>query len=451
MFPGKQANDLKRVWIFTNDDDPFAGSKGEEGHCVQVAKDMADAGVDISLWHMNRTGCARFEAARFYARLLAVDLEDQDAIDTRMMGGGYEGFDAMMSNVRRKEHKKRRVGTGMLSFGDEMGQHMGVQYYRMLQIAKKPQHKWIFSGTNEALLIKTTLLDPNTGENVEKADVSTFVNAGSCKVRISKEEMNASILAGAAASKSLGKMIGGGSSSSNSSSSSSSSSSASLLAENEGAMQAFSGIQVLFFAPIALLPLDLNFEPPYFIFPDEATVQGSSRLFNALLQDLASKGLMAVTKFAKNERTSPRLAVMLPQMEELDEAGAQTRPPGFNLLALPFGPEIRCNPAPVPPNVVDMVNADMQGKAEALVAALSLEDSFSYQEIDSPAMQRFYSVLQAVALGQPHSDAADRLRPDDARLAAHKAEIAAFKVSAVLTDEALAAGQSKVSASTLVS
>jgi hypothetical protein len=100
--------DFKRIWIFTNDDCPNSSFPGEQNSIVKVARDCAQAGIEISLWHLNRSEHVIFDPKLFYTRLLVessttCESEDNESgIDERMLGGGYEGFDDLIKSVRRK-------------------------------------------------------------------------------------------------------------------------------------------------------------------------------------------------------------------------------------------------------------------------------------------------------------------------------------------------------------
>ena len=55
---------------------------------------------------------------------------------------------------------------------------------------------------------------------------------------------------------------------------------------------------------------------------------GSSQVFECLLRDMAAKGLVAAVRFARLASSPAKIAVLVPQLEGLDEDGAQAVPPG---------------------------------------------------------------------------------------------------------------------------
>ena len=304
-------SDMKRIWIFTNDDNPNNRNPVEQAATVTVARDCAQAGIEISLWHIDPAGRC-FDPDLFYMNLLRattasnnvagsaatsldvpvtgpssqlsqlssqplgsldVDLADT-SVQSRIIGAGKEGFDPSMASVRRKEHKKRRLGSVLFSLscnGSTAGNgeaaaaaatgaaptYMAVMLYKSIQAAKKPNHTWLYARTNEPIKVVSTYLDTSTGETLTSDRIATFLEAGVAtedgagKVPLNADEMK--II------KILGNISG-------------------------------VGLQLLFCAPTKVaLPLDVNLESSYFLFPDDKAVKGSSLLFEALLRDLAQK------------------------------------------------------------------------------------------------------------------------------------------------------------------
>jgi ATP-dependent DNA helicase 2 subunit 1 len=392
--------DFKRIWIFTNDDTPNLQNPVEQRATVTVAKDCSQAGIEISLWHLNRADRA-FDPKSFYMQLLIASNDETDAdasIEGRMLGAGSEGFDTLMASVRRKEHKKRRLGSTLFSLGEGPAdtQHMGVQLYRMLAVAKKPTHTWLYARTNEPLKVVSKYFDSGTGETLEEAAIETFMDVQGLQVDITKDEVTAIKVAG----------------------------------NNPEA-----GVRLLFFMPRAELRNELNLESPYFLFPDDKTVKGSSLIFESLLRNMAEKDVLAVVRFNRVASAMPRLAVLLPQLEQVDEDGCQTAPIGFQLMQLPFANDIRFNPL----NPVDIaLGGDHVDAATRVVEGMRLPADFSYfRDIESPSIQQYYSVLQAVALneGQPEWTVEnDRMQPDPDLVTANEEACAAFKEAVGLTD-----------------
>lgn len=109
-----------------------------QSRTVQVARDCAETGVEISLWHMPPQGGGDFSPSRFFVELLLSekefkqwreareagrpldsfadslgedDVDEMMSLSERIQPSGAGGFNAKECRMRRKEHKKRRLGS----------------------------------------------------------------------------------------------------------------------------------------------------------------------------------------------------------------------------------------------------------------------------------------------------------------------------------------------------
>jgi ATP-dependent DNA helicase 2 subunit 1 len=379
--------DFKRIWLFTNDDSPNESFPVEQRATVTVARDCSQAGVEISLWHLNR-GLKPFDPKAYYFQLLVATSSDGDddvesAIDARMLGAGFDGFDSLLASVRRKAYRKRRLGSTLFSLDaleTGLGQHMGVQLFNAVQVAKRPLHSWLFARSNEPLKAVTRYFHEATGELLNAEQIDSYIDVGGNHVSVEKEEMEAL--------KATGNLAG-------------------------------VGLRLLCFAPADALTLQHNLSSPYLLYPHEKAVKGSAALFEALLRGCADKKLLPIVRFNRVDKASPRLAALWPQLEEIDEDGCQVQPPAFHLLPLPFVED--CRYCPLAPSAQPLaVPADAQTAADSLVRTLAaaLPADFRYdKDLESPAIQQFYAVLQAVALGADalewQAERDDSLRPTE--------------------------------------
>ena len=248
-------SDYKRVWLFTNDDHPNHTDVGEQNSIVQVAKDGAETGVEISLWHMDRREGEAFDVCRFYHRLLTVDDEGgatESAYEHRVMGACGGSFDDMMDLAKRKEHKKRRLGSVRMhiSGGGVVSGSQGavssatgdvevaVGIYKTVMPAVRPSYEWLQASTNEPAIKMSTMIDTSTGQVIPSLDstldsservISTYIEVGGSRVYLSKEDMAACRM---------------------------------LAVDPAGPSDEESKLKVLFFAPAASLTIDMNLSAP---------------------------------------------------------------------------------------------------------------------------------------------------------------------------------------------
>jgi len=453
--------DFKRVWIFTNDDNPNVAYPIEQKATVTVAKDCAEAGIEISLWHLNSL-TRIFNPKIFYESLLlaATTLTPEEkesqattlgeegeealtALDNRMVGAGCDGFDALITAVKRKEYRKRRLCRFYFSFGFPEGfdftallnantnntnntigsqaqpipntqasattatgttattgaptSHvMGIQLYKLFNVTKRPYHTWLYGRNNQPLKSSTKYFIERTGEYVTNERIQTYLDVAGTRVAMNSEEMKEL--------KSAGNVIGG---------------------QNIG-------MRFLACLPKAEFPIyELNVESPYFIYPDESMMKGSNALFECFVRECITQELIPIVRFNRLPSTAPRLAALLPQLEILDEDQSPIQPIGFHVITLPFVDEIRFNPYQGS-NLYDKLftatttaasnNIPKEQQAviplvDELIEAFSLPKDFIFwKEWENPSLQQFYTVLQTIALNEEELEwqAArdDRMKPD---------------------------------------
>lgn len=204
-------------------------------------------------------------------------------------------------------------------------------------------------------------------------------------------------------------------------------------------------LKLLYFVPLSVLTSDLQLKDSMFLFPDDATVSGSMSLFRCFLRQLLDKKLVAIAKMQRTAGGEARLVALYPRDEETDADGYMEQPGGLYMITLPFIQEIR--------NVADSSLSDVvikdEGEASvepvtssavSLVQALQFNPSFRYTDLESPGVQYFYSMLQAIALAEekcewdPETD--DMLQPDSRSLSAQDAYLKAFASVTGIDEEA---------------
>jgi hypothetical protein len=184
--------DFKRVWIFTNDDNPNSHDPHERESIVQVARDGAETGVEISLWHMDQvmnrpdhgggSMTVPFNISNFYSKLLIVNDDDgagqsEAAYEHRVMGAGSAGgFDELMDLAKRKEYKKRKLGSVRMYLSSglsgsasaasstEADTQIAVSIYKTLLPATRPSHVWLQASTSEPAKVSSSYIDASTGQ-----------------------------------------------------------------------------------------------------------------------------------------------------------------------------------------------------------------------------------------------------------------------------------------------
>ena len=372
--------DCHRIWIFTNNDNP----KIEElPRTIKFAKDCRENDIELSLWYIGEN----FDIRNLFEKLL-VDENNRDDLPYHLQkGSSSSGFEIAVDIIRRKEKKKKIITTLPVTFStyaeDIPSIQFSVQLFHLFDVAKKANPIKIHSETNLPVRTITKLLNSKTGTTLSDSQISQYIAFGGKKVdtsRITKSNKAAM-----------------------------NNSTSNISLDNSNNLTApfvnTPGINILFFTDSAVQERINNIEVSYFLYPDDK-VKGSSTVFSALLSELYKKKLVAVVKFVKNTNSVAKLGIILPQIEEIDGNELQLMPPGFHMLIGPFLDDIRANPS-----IIDLQSLQVFENEASIKVTSEFIDNFTYDssfdhltKINNPAIQQFYSALQAIALVENRVD-----------------------------------------------
>ena len=85
-----------------------------------------------------------------------------------------------------------------------------------------------------------------------------------------------------------------------------------------------------------------NIGESYFIYPNELYSKGAGKMIDALIRQMRNKRKCALVKFVSMDNSTIRLCYLVPQSERYDE-DFFPKPPGFNMIVLPWAEEIILN------------------------------------------------------------------------------------------------------------
>ena len=194
--------------------------------------------------------------------------------------------------MRSKDYKKRAPQRIPFTLGE--GVQLGVGVYTLVRETKKPSFVRLDRKTNEEIKTQTKYLCEDTGTELMPTDIKYYQEFGGEKVIFEKEEVNS--------------------------------------------LKSFAepSLLLLGFKPKERLKPHYYTKPANFIYPDESVINGSTRLFTALLQKCLEREVIAVCRYVPRANTAPSFVALLPQEEEKDESGVQVTPPGFHAIYLPY-------------------------------------------------------------------------------------------------------------------
>ena len=295
----EKKNYKRRIFLFTDNDDPISNPQ-EKNICIQRAKDMNDSDISIELFPMNFDNKV-FNLNNFYAQIIPANyMDDIDGGSDNILSIEQcsDRLRELTKRIRQKEIKKRTLGKVPFYLTNNTKIYMNI--YSCIKKSNKGRVFNVDAKTNKLLKIATSLICKDTGSELYPEQVGTYHLYGNKKIPFTKEEMNK----------------------------------IKFLEEP--------GIKLLGFKSIERIKPYYNIRESYFIYPNEVYSNGSGKLIDALIKQMANKNKCAIVKFVGREGSVVKLCALFPQLEKFDEDYFQT-PPGLNMIILPWADDIRSN------------------------------------------------------------------------------------------------------------
>ncbi|KAM5148237.1 X-ray repair cross-complementing protein 6 isoform 1-T4 [Mantella aurantiaca] len=332
----------KRIMLFTNEDNPHSADSAKTTQARAKARDLRETGIFLDLLHLEKP--SGFNIALFYRDIINTD-EDEDL---GVQHSASKKLDDLMRRVRAKESKKRALCRLSLKLGNDVSLTVGV--YNLLQKAMKPPPVKLYRESNEPVKTKTRSFNRENGSLLLPSDTKKSQTYGKRQIVLEKEETEQ--------------------------------------------LKRFDdpSLVLIGFKPVTLLKNCHFIRPAQFVYPEESLVSGSSTLFHALLIKCLEKQVMAICRYTSRRNTPPRFVALVPQEEKLDEDNIQIKPPGFNLIFIPFADDIRKigGPEKIP------ASDEQVDKMKEIVHKLRFK--YRSDAFENPALQQHFRNLEALAL-----------------------------------------------------
>ena len=359
-FDSKNYN--RRIFLFTENDNPMANNPNDRIKTIQRAKDMLDSEIIIELFPMSIN--KPFDMKRFFSDIIPHSNEDliltKDICADRII--------ELNKRIRQKEFKKRRLGQCPFYITKDV--KIQINCYSSIRKAVKPNSHFIEAKYNKQLSSINNMLCKDTGAILYQSQIGTYHVYGGKKVVFSKEDMM-----------------------------------------NIKNIDNF-GMKLMGFKDKSSIKPYYNIRSSYFIYPDENLSEGASQLFDALIKQLLAKDKIALVKFVSREGTTVRFCALYPQKEMFDEDLFQT-PPGFNLIFLPYADEIHSTGEILKRQNIEAENVSKEQFDAATRLIKKMNFDFDSRNFENPSLQQFYGTLQALALNETEIEKTeDNLRPD---------------------------------------
>uniref|UniRef100_A0AAV1U322 SAP domain-containing protein n=1 Tax=Peronospora matthiolae TaxID=2874970 RepID=A0AAV1U322_9STRA len=352
--------DSQRIWIFTNDNSPQGSDAEEVGRIQKQVQNHAELKRTLNLFYITPPGKKSFDLSGFYGcsfKDFSASDSDEEAEDETLFQPAFpvNSLDDLMNGSLRKRFRKRRLTTFPLSVTKAVS--IGVELYALVIVQRKNTPVALDASTNLPLKTETKWLCEDTGAYLAPDQIKKYIDYGGKRVYFTRDD----------------------------------------IVE----IKHFDspGLQLICFKPMSSLQWNENIRSPYFVYPCNGYIEGSSIAFMAILNSMVKKQKFALARLIARTTSEPRLVALVPQEEENDEMG-QIQPSGFNVIFLPYLDDIR----DVPVEPITNVTHEKTDAAKHLIATLKLAEAPSFE---NPELQKHYAAIQALALDE------DELEFDD--------------------------------------
>lgn len=340
----------KTLFTLTDTDQPFdSGDATKSRRIQQKWKDLTDNDIRVQLLPLS----ADFDGEKFWNQCA----ENQVSFSKE---SADQLLEELLLNIRRKEYKKRATANIPFCLGGDVEFSVGI--FTTIAPARVPSAVHLEREKNEEVATKTSYFNEETGEKLLPSDMTKFQTYGGKRIALDFDEV-----------------------------------------EQLRRLQP-AGMTLLGFKPISSLKPEYHYRTSQFIYPDEKSVKGSTRVFRALLDRCLKIQVTPICRIVPRRNMPPRLVALLPQK------GEEETPPGFHIIYLPYAEDFRDlstffeveRPA---------ANKDQVRKAKAVVHRLMLKD-FRPHYISNPVIAKHYSAVEAMALERETlTEIEDRSKP----------------------------------------
>ncbi|KAG8700923.1 ATP-dependent DNA helicase II subunit 1 [Ceratobasidium sp. 394] len=377
----------KRIFLFTDDDDPELGDALKAKATQKIVEDMYDLGIVVKPFFMASPG-QPFNVHNFYAPVLA---RGGDDVNDDVTLNVHESFEAILADMRIHEANRRALFNVPLQFGD--GFSIGVKGFGLVIEQKKGTYRYYanMGRSIDEATAKTTYVDEEQETEIPKESIVFGYLFGSGNAEIPDRDEDA-MEEDTPNPQVKDKVF--------------------YTSEEMKSFRTFDippSIKILGFKDMNTLPFDANIKRSVFLHPNEAQVIGSIRTFKALLDSMLSKKKYALTRCVFRRNNAMVFCAMLPQAEVMED-NLQVDPAGFHLIPLPFADDIR------QPTVEQSAHCspELRKAAVDIIERLKYSAGYDPEAIPNPALALHYGFLQAEAFGEeysPEDDFNDRSAP----------------------------------------
>ncbi|KAJ8904753.1 hypothetical protein NDN08_001269 [Rhodosorus marinus] len=371
----------RRVFIFTNDDDPAKGDESQRTQSAVQARDLLDAGASVELFCLSTADASKkFDAEKFFNDIiLRTDTDDGNLVNIPV-----SRFPEIKRRLKKKQHRKRIESTCYIHLADD--KVITLAGFYLIRKATRSRTVVLDAKNNKPVRRHTSTWSSETAEILYPRDIGYGYSFASTIACLDDGERRSLKMA---CSSDRFRCLG--------------------------------------FIKVETVPWDLQNSHPLFLhplFPEEhswtESLKAQSALFASVNGEMDQKDL-AMLVYGSSSRSGSvnRFAAVLPQREEVVD-DVQVVPSGWLLIYLPYAEDIRQDYI-TPSLSKDAVLGNVDLSVQQQRVASDLLEKFRVPEFDAerytnPDLQQYYNGLQALALGQQTESTektVDSMLPDD--------------------------------------
>jgi len=287
----------RRIFIFTNEEDPFKTDLDEKNKCIQTGKEINDNDIIIEIFPM--TNKDKFNLSIFYSSILPTSSDDDIYSGSEHINKVEQCHDLLKHIFKRM--RKRDIKTSYItkmSFHITPSTSICMNIYSIIKKETERKPNYIDIKSNKLLKSAPYYKCKESGRELNSKQVGNYFFYGSHKIKFSKEDLK-------------------------------------KVRMNEDP-----GITLLGFKSIENIKPYYNFRESLFLYPDEISSKGAGKLIDALIKQMSHQGKCAIVRLVAQEGTIVRLCALFPQIERYNDEFFQT-PPGLQMVFMPWGEDIR--------------------------------------------------------------------------------------------------------------
>ncbi|XP_055634365.1 X-ray repair cross-complementing protein 5 [Toxorhynchites rutilus septentrionalis] len=363
------------IILFTSNDEPHPAGSYEYQQCFVKAKDLQQLDVNIVLVPMS----IDFDETKFYLELLCtVGNEDPELFRFPRF---EESRQRLLNRIFRKDFKKKALSSIKLQMSEDV--IVGVSIYSLSRKPRFPVKVTLARDSNETIFTKRSYVMCTVGEDGESSitpllpgDQRKIQSVGGEKISFTANEVI-----------SMKQMLQ-------------------------------PGLRLLGFKPFSKLSPANHLRSSLFVYPDEATINGSSILFRALYEKCLEKQKAAFCILTMRRKQPSKLVALIPQECCYDEDGEPFRHSGFRIEFIPYAADIRKL------EVFERSPADVDNEQIYLFKSIAKKIKFKYHpsQFDNPVLTTLYANIEALLFDKNDLEVFDSTKTDNDRIDAKVAK-----------------------------